>query len=541
MPPFDGGGVCVYAIAAADTKVPLRTLLSRWVDALAGSNGRALYRTDVPRVRSLAVSPPTDTGIGLALAPLLAAHPGQSGFALLEYGAPALLARAALADFAERSIDVQYYVYAADASGIVLTDRLVAAAGRGVRVRLLIDDNNLIKAEGRLAALTGYSNVEIRVFNPYRIRIRWLRLVESIARFGRVQRRMHNKIFAVDSSLLVVGGRNIGDHYFDRDAAMNFRDVELVCAGGVAAAATHSFDAYWNSVWAVPIEAFLRRAPTAADAAITAGALRDEAARCVARDGALPAVQAKIRALLEHASFEHWGVAELVADRPEKIDERRRADSPLLARVYRLWRDAEREVLVESAYLVPLRKGTRVIAARARAGIRVRMLTNSLASTDVPAVHSGYVKRRRRLLAAGVELYEFQVAAHRRPLERRYFKRLATAASLHSKVMVIDRRLTWIGSFNIDPRSALINTELAVIVDCPSLADATARLIESDLAPDRSWQVSLDPPGHRAGQLRWRGRQGGQPVQLTSEPGASLWLRLYVGLLHWLPGLDRLL
>ena len=198
-------------------------------------------------------------------------------------------------------------------------------------------------------------------------------------------------------------------------------------------------------------------------------------------------------------------------------------------------------MLVESAYLVPLKKGADLIASRAEAGVHVRVLTNSLASTDVIPVHAGYAKRRRELLAAGVELYEFQADARRRPVERRYFRRQGTGNSLHSKVMVIDRRLTWVGSFNIDPRSALINTELAVLVDSPSLAAATARLVETDLAPDRAWRLSLEPPRSRAGRLSWTGEHDGEQVRTTGEPGASRWQRFYVSELRWVPGLDQVL
>lgn len=508
---------------------------------LLSLTGCATYRTDVPRPASYAVPASAETTLGRALAPALAAHPGESGFVPLQYGALAFLSRAALADLAEKSIDVQYYIYEADAAGVVLADRLVAAARRGVRVRVMVDDNNLVRSEDRLATLVGNPNLEIRVFNPYHNRVRWMRPFEFATSFGRVQRRMHNKIFAVDSSLVVIGGRNISDPYFDLDHDVNFSDIELMGAGPIAEDAVHSFDDYWNSPWAVPIEAFLRRTPTEAEAEVVAEDLARQARSVDAFQGQITPVREQLRALVLGGTIPHWGRAELLADPPEKIDESRRAASPLLARAYGLWEHASSEVLVESAYLVPMRRGADLIAARAEAGVRVRVLTNSLASTDVVPVHAGYAKRRRELLAAGVELYEFQADARRRPLERRYFRRQASGSSLHSKVMVIDRHLTWVGSFNIDPRSALINTELAVLIDCPSLAEATATLVEGDLAPDRAWQLSLEPPRLRTGRLVWTGEQDGQVVRLTGEPGASHWQRFFAGVLRWLPGLDRFL
>jgi len=508
---------------------------------LLALSGCATYRLDVPKPTSYAVPATTETALGRALAPALAAHPGQSAFALMQYAGLAFLARAALADLAERSLDVQYYIFEADASGLVLADHLLAAARRGVRVRLLVDDNNLVRTEDQLATLAGHKNVEIRVFNPYRNRIRWMRPFELLTSFGRVQRRMHNKIFAVDSQLAVIGGRNIGDNYFDLNRTVNFSDVELLAAGPIAHAAVTSFDDYWNSPWAVPIEAFLKRAPTEAEADAVAAALARQAHAVEELQDSYEPVLEQVRALVYGAEFHHWGEAELLADPPEKIDESRRAASPLLARAYALWRGAEREVLVESAYLVPLKQGADLIAERARDGVKVRLLTNSLASTDVLEVHAGYAKRRRELLAAGVDLYEFQADARRRTGERRYFRRMGSGSSLHAKVMVIDRELTWVGSFNIDPRSALINTELAVLVRSRSLAEATAQLVEADLSPERAWRLSLDPPGARTGHLSWTGERDGALVRVTHEPGASLLQRLYVGAMHWIPGLDRLL
>ena len=508
--------------------------------AFLALSGCATYRLDVPKPTSYAVPATTATALGRALAPALAEHPGQSGFALMQYGGLAFLARAALADLAERTLDVQYYIYEADSSGVVLADHLLAAAERGVRVRLLVDDNNLVRSEDRLATLAGHRNLEIRVFNPYHNRVRWMRPFEALTSFGRVQRRMHNKIFAVDSQLAVIGGRNISDDYFDANRRVNFTDVELLAAGPIVHAVVASFDDYWNSPWAVPIEAFLRRTPTEAEAAVVVAEIARQAQRVDTYRTGYEPVHAEVRSLVFGAQFPHWGEAELLVDPPEKIDESRKAASPLLGRAYALWRDAQREVLVESAYLVPMKEGADLIAERARAGLEIRMLTNSLASTDVLPVHAGYAKRRHELLAAGVELYEFQSNAQPAG-EQLYFHSMGSGSSLHSKIMVIDRELTWVGSFNIDPRSALLNTELAVLVRSASLAEATARLIQADLAPDRAWRLSLDPPGARTGRLYWTGQRNGRLERLTSEPGATGMQRFLAGLMRWIPGLDHLL
>jgi cardiolipin synthase C len=529
------------AIVHLRTAPPARLATLALLLVVAALGGCATYRLDVPRRASYVLPANADTAIARALKPALDAHPGESAFSLLQYGSLAFLSRAALADLAERSLDVQYYIYETDESGVVLADRLLAAARRGVRVRLLVDDNNLAHSEDRLATLAGQPNFEIRVFNPYRNRVRWMRPLEFATGFGRVQRRMHNKIFAVDGQLAVIGGRNIGDNYFDLHRGVNFSDLEVLAAGPVAHAADTSFDEYWNSAWAVPIEAFLKRTPTAAEADVVADEIAAQAGLSGDVRESYGPVQEQMRALVLGAEFEYWGEAEVIADPPEKVDDSHRSASPLLARVYSLWRAARSEVLVESAYFVPLRAGADLIAERARAGIRVALLTNSLASTDVVPVHAGYAKRRRELLVAGVELYEFQAEARQRPGERRYFRRMSGGASLHSKVMVIDRTLTWVGSFNIDPRSALLNTELAVLVKCPALAEATAAVVEADLAPDRAWRLSLDPPHSRAGRLIWTGLRDGSVVHLTGEPGATHWQRFVAEAMRWIPGLDHFL
>lgn len=496
--------------------------------------GRAPLRA-VPRLRSDAFVEPERTALGRAIG---AAGPGgaASGFVLLEDGPTAFLARLALADRAERSIDVQYYIYDADAAGSVLMLHLLRAAERGVRVRILLDDNGLGWKERALAELDAHPAVEVRVFNPTRHRDRWARLLEFLTRLGRLNRRMHNKIFAVDGAAAIVGGRNVGDHYFAARPSASFRDYDALMLGAAAAQAEASFDAFWNSEDAVPAAAFLPRALPATRARLRLAKLEARVALLVP-DLAARAVQAQ--ALVDGwlAGREvHWAPGAVIAERPERITGEH-AERVIASRLAEVVARAEREVLVESAYFVPGADGVALFAGLVARGVRVQVLTNSLAATDVTAVHAGYSRYRRALLAAGVELAEFRGRPRRRLWHRR--DEAAVETALHAKVLVVDRRYAWIGSFNMDPRSIALNTEVGVLVDGPSFAAALAAQIESDLGPEHAWRVALVERGGSGPELEWRGRAAGREVVTDREPAAHLWARFKLGSIRLLPGFEE--
>jgi putative cardiolipin synthase len=482
-----------------------------------------------------------DAGLGRELAPYLEERPGQSAFALLQHGPAALLARAVLADLATSAINVQYYIYEDDLTGILLTQRLLEAADRGVHVRLLLDDRNLRGSDFGLKLLSSHPQVEVRVFNPYRVRARWMRPLELLARFPQLQRRMHNKIFAVDGVTGIFGGRNIGDNYFDAHGKANFADFDVFVAGQLIGEATASFDAYWHHRLAVPVESLTAVEVSAADRA----AGRRELGQRLDAVGDLEERYERARAMLMEILEDPdatltWAPAEFVADSPDKLDPGRPPASPVMDRLQTLWDEAASEVLIESAYFVPRRQGAAFIARQVEEGVRSRLLTNSLAANDVTPVHVGYAKYRRRLLKAGVELYEFQRRAARGSEE------LAIAggssdASLHAKVAVFDRRITWIGSFNLDPRSAELNSELAIVIHSAELGRDAARLIERDLEPDRAWKVVLEPRGTGGLEMVWYGQRDGRLMRERSEPDATVWQRAVVNLVRWIPGVEGLL
>lgn len=480
-------------------------------------------------------------GVGAQLAPYLEAHPGESGIALLQHGPAALLARAVLADLAARSIDVQYYIYEDDLTGLLLTQKLLEAADRGVRVRVLLDDNSQGDREFVLKTLASHPNVAVRVFNPFRARVGWLRPLELLTDFRRLHRRMHNKIFAVDGVAGVFGGRNIGDNYFDAHRSTNFSDFDVFVAGGVVEEATASFEAYWSHRLAVPAEQLTPKAVSAADLAAARRYLRE-------RFEALPEFNDRYaRALEQLQAYVRdpetaltWARAEFVADLPDKLVPGAAADSGVLDRLTALWSRARREVLIESAYFVPTRTGAEFMMRRAREGVGTRLLTNSLAATDVLPVHAGYAKYRRRLLKAGVEIHEFQ----RRAAHTAGDLRLSSGssdASLHAKVMVFDREVTWVGSFNLDPRSARLNSELAIVIHDEAIAQRAAAMIERDLQPDRAWRLALEPRESGGLGIVWYGERDGRELRLTAEPDATWAQRAAVNLLKLVPGLEGLL
>lgn len=472
---------------------------------------------------SAPLDPPTvdasTSALERALAALAADHPGCSGFVLLDDGPIAFLLRAALADRAEQRIDVQYYAYLADAAGTLLMLRLLAAADRGVRVRILLDDSGIGWRDRALAELDAHPNIEVRLFNPSSVRRGLLRVVEFLSNMRRLNRRMHNKTFAVDRAIAIVGGRNVADRYFGARARASFRDYDVAALGAAAAAAADSFERFWLSPLAVPASRFARL-PRAASA------LARRRQRLDARVARLVPDHAERRAAADaqlgdwlNGTALHWAHGEVIAEDPERASGA--AGRVVAGRLADVLATAEREVLIESAYFVPGAGGLALFAELVRRGVRVRILTNALAATDVPIVHAGYAPYREPLLDAGVELHEFR----------------REVAVLHAKVLVVDRRIAWVGSFNVDPRSVDLNTEVGVLIESASLAEELAAHIERDLGPEHAWRLARAV----GGGLVWRGMRMGKPLEYDDEPEASRWRRVRVALFALLPGYERLL
>ena len=498
---------------------------------LAGAmtmTGCAGLPADVPRTPSTTIDARTDTPLGRAVGPLAAARPGLTGVVPLADGHEAFAARVLLARAAERAIDVQVYIWHGDATGWAMFDEMRRAAERGVRVRLLIDDNNTRGLDAVLAMLDAHPNVELRLFNPFAQRGAG-RLLGYATDFSRLNRRMHNKSFTVDARATIVGGRNIGDEYFAAGQDTSFADLDLLAVGEAVADVSASFDRYWNSASAFParsvlpgVEPMPAREFDERLAQRRAAPGAEDYARAVERT-------ALVRDLLDGGLRWEWVRARLVADAPEKIVEPiGTREVSMLPRLGAAMGTPARGLDLVSPYFVPGPRGTESLAALSRAGVRVRVLTNSLAATDVAPVHAGYTKRREALLEAGVELLELRPAVVRASAGGGPgFGPGSSDASLHAKTFGIDGERVFVGSFNLDPRSAALNTEMGLVVDSPALARRLSESLDA-LYPDRAWRVERDAPG----RLRWL---DGGPAPATTEPGVGLLRRAAVRVLSWLP------
>ncbi|MBK9990482.1 MAG: phospholipase D family protein [Verrucomicrobia bacterium] len=500
----------------------------------------------MPAEKSHALPPSEATILGRLLVSQQQEHPGQSGFKLLEYGREALVARTALADAAERTIDAQYYICDPDAAGSYFFQRLIAAADRGVRVRLLLDDNNL-SDDREMATLCAHPNIEVRVFNPFKFRARWARLPQYAFDFNRMARRMHNKIFIVDNTVSIIGGRNIGNNYFSLDSEANFRDIDLLVAGPLTNDASRAFDDYWNSRWSVPAARMVRRAPTSVDLEKLKAQL---AVRIRSVEGFVQEHEErreKYVGELALAGALVWAEGEIICEPPRKIQKASRETTQVSIRLDQEYKKTNRELMGEVAYFVPTDRLQTQLTELLSRGVAIKIMTSALEATDVSLVFASYKKYRYRLLEAGVELYEYKARAGLTRSERRWYRPRSSLSSLHTKAMVFDRERVYVGSANLDPRSHRLNTEIAVLVRSEKLAAQMIAFLAEDFSPHRSWRVQLHSkrvyyPDYRGWReekfLTWTGEQDGQPSVQHFEHAASFWQRTKAFLYALIPGIE---
>ncbi len=485
---------------------------------------------------SYALPPPDNGAPEAALMRDLEHDPGKSGLRLVEQNALAFAYRAATAVAAVRSIDVQYYIWHDDLTGRLLAAELMRAAERGVRVRVLVDDIDARAKHDLFLVADQHPNVEVRIFNPLYSRSGAVGFAgEWLTRADRLNRRMHNKAWIVDSRIAIVGGRNIGDEYFGASEHSNFNDLDVVLVGPVVDDVNRAFDLYWNDHNAIPVSRLegsepppdalprlvegARNYPQQASDEPYIAALRDERKRAELLANRPPPLRVEAVTLL--------------VDDPAKVGAETTGleASNVLSGLADVMSSANAELLIVSPYFVPRAEGAKRLVARAQGGVRVAVATNSLAATDVAAVHTGYARQRRELLKGGVELYEMKRKAGSEEGRSQISVTGSSGASLHTKAIVIDQRWVFIGSMNLDPRSAFLNTEMGVLVDSPELAAQVRDQFERTTSPELSYRVVVE----QGEGLVWYDRVKGQDRRLEREPDASAGRRLSVTVLRLLP------
>ena len=522
----DGGGFCQSGGVKRPLVVWRALVLALWLAGMLVLGGCGTLAPRGAIERSTALPPETTTDLGRIAHASTPPEPGLSGFRLLPLGAYSLDARIQLAKRAQRSLDVQYYVLENDSTGRLLLRHLRDAAERGVRVRLLVDDLYTSRSQTLLSELTAHANVQVRLFNPFRhARESGLvgRVLANLVEVRRINHRMHNKLFIADGTMAISGGRNIADEYFMRNEQQNFIDMDTLALGDVVRQLATIFDEYWNSEVVYPLAALVAPSGTPAQRR-----QRFDAAVADAREHTpLPANDVLGYGPISE-DFEGgrigliWGPARAYADPPDKRS--KNAEDALRSSVAydamtTIW-GAQSELTITSPYLIPGAKGLKAFEDLAKKNVRITLLTNSLAATDEPLVHTGYSRYREPLLRFGVDLYELS------PLRTQRNKRLGMFGSslgrLHAKTVIVDGRMVFVGSMNLDPRSATQNTELGVFVDSPQLAKELSRVINISRLQN-AYRLRLAP----GGGLQWLALDESGEVVLDEEPESTFWLRLH--------------
>lgn len=513
--------------------------------ALLLQAGCASLPTDYPRSTSTALMDTGNTRLGQASSRLLAGHPEVSGIHLLSRGTDAFLARLALAEVAERSLDIQYYIWRGDTTGKVLLERVLRAADRGVRVRLLLDDIGTAAKDSNLLAIDSHPNIEVRLFNP--VVSRSTRMLGMMADFSRTNRRMHNKSFTADNQASIVGGRNIGDEYFEARPDVEFADLDMLAIGPAVSQISRQFDLYWNSQLAFPIAAISQAMPSDDERLRTLAGLREFVQSQMEASYARALKSSGLAEGLTEGSLAFsFGKARVVADDPNKILLESADDSSrLLPKLLPEFESLGSELVLVSPYFVPGDAGVDRLRALVQRGVRVKVLTNSLASTDVLPVHAGYQQYRLALLEAGVELYELRptaapTATHDHPSGSRDDGNKSSLtgsshASLHAKTMAFDRRALFVGSMNLDPRSVFTNTEVGVVVEQPELVATHVEKLDRQLS-NVGFRLELVPASPASvPTIQWVEERDGKTVRHTREPMTTAWQRFKIWALSLLP------
>jgi putative cardiolipin synthase len=522
---------------AIETSLPARTM--RWLGVLSVVLLQACASIPEEHFReaSSTFAAPATTRLGASVAPAAAAHPGTSGFHLLDSGREGLQTRVALAGLAEHSIDAQYFIWNRDTAGKILGAALIDAANRGVRVRVLVDDFYIGGRDERIAALNRHENIHIRVFNPVATRRSGLtRAIGFISNFARLNHRMHNKLFLVDGAMGVAGGRNVGDEYYGLHDKFNMRDRDVLAAGPVVAALGDSFDKFWNSGWSIPFAVVSQTKPTQQDQDEVVASVQQIREQLTSLPYRLEFTDAAVHAAIEKLVPRLiWATAQVHFDDPEQPNDGDEGNESGFANVRNaltsLLATARQRIMIQTPYLVPKSAGVAKLGELVDKGVAVTISTNSLASTDVVPAQAIYSNHRPGMLAGGARIFELRPDAG---IRVRYGspKHFPEATlGLHAKTIVVDDKALYVGTYNLDQRSAVLNTEIALVIYSAELAKAVARDIERDISPENSWEVV---PGND-GEMVWLEQDGEFTVRHNAPPQADLGRRAGASFLALLP------
>ena len=504
-----------------------RAVYALWVLGLLFASGCGSVDFDTPKTESYVIQDTQETSLGQTAQKAVSQHPGESGFYLLIDGVHSLAARIMLAERAERSIDTQYYLISNDVVGYAFVHVLLRAADRGVRVRLLLDDIQTKGYDAGIAALNEHTNIEVRIFNPF-ARRSW-RVLDGLTDFRRVNRRMHNKSFIVDNQVTLIGGRNMASEYFGANHDQDFGDLDVTAIGPVVNEVSSMFDMYWNHRMAVPVAGFTKM-PKDPEAELEALRGRiDESHQELLESRYARALGVKVTEIFgSDGSQLVWAPSRLAYDSPDKAQKDLAKDAPsIVTPLSESIQTAKEQLLIVSPYFVPTKRGVERLIEIDQSGVEVTVVTNSLAANNQPIVHGGYAKYRKELLEAGIRIYEVSPDAASGegavPIG-------AKKGTLHAKAFVVDDRELFIGSFNFDPRSAHINTELGVIIESPEMAKHVLSLLR-EKGPKHTYEVYLDDRG----RVRWKRLENGEWVLYNKEPNTSFWKRFTATVTGWLP------